>query len=293
MISILIPVYNRDVTDLVKSLQDQCVQLGCDYEIRVYDDHSTELPLATQQLPAEVIVKLLSQNIGRSKIRNKLAQDARYDMLLFLDCDSTVTHPNFLKQYIDNYSSTSVIYGGTSYQSTPPEPPYYLHWLYGVKKEALLYKSRSKSPALHFHSNNFVVPKDVILKHPFDESIQGYGYEDVLLGKHLMSNGINIVHIDNPVQHDGLESCNTFLNKTREACGNLAELTYQNKLLPTKLTRAYAKLSKTGLWKIFNNKMKKDEQSILENLCSSSPSLYKLQLLKLWWYGKAYLSKNN
>jgi hypothetical protein len=42
-----------------------------------------------------------------------------------------------------------------------------------------------------------------------------------LLGFDLFSSGIKIVHIDNPVEHTGLEDAALFLNKTKTALENL------------------------------------------------------------------------
>jgi hypothetical protein len=45
-----------------------------------------------------------------------------------------------------------------------------------------------------------------MLNIPFDERIRNYGYEDVLLGKRLKENKIDILHIDNPLILDNYES---------------------------------------------------------------------------------------
>jgi len=54
MISILIPVYNQDVTSMVARLDAQCQSLGMDYEIRCYDDGSQEGYLQTNAVIAEL-----------------------------------------------------------------------------------------------------------------------------------------------------------------------------------------------------------------------------------------------
>ena len=42
MLSILIPIYNRDVTKLVEELLDQCGKANIPFEILCFDDGSTE-----------------------------------------------------------------------------------------------------------------------------------------------------------------------------------------------------------------------------------------------------------
>ena len=49
-----------------------------------------------------------------------------------------------------------------------------------------------------------------------------YGHEDTLLGYDLFSEGIMPIHIDNPVEHTGLEDSDTFLKKTCDALRNLS-----------------------------------------------------------------------
>ena len=45
-----------------------------------------------------VIYRELPQNLGRSKIRNVLGKAAKFDYLLFLDCDSKVVSDNYHPQ---------------------------------------------------------------------------------------------------------------------------------------------------------------------------------------------------
>lgn len=91
MLSILIPVYNYDVRSLVGDLAKQCLEASIPFEILCYDDHSQEefdrINQKVIQLEGVTYFRL-AKNVGRSMIRNHLAQVARYDHLLFLDCDS-------------------------------------------------------------------------------------------------------------------------------------------------------------------------------------------------------------
>jgi glycosyltransferase involved in cell wall biosynthesis len=91
MLSILIPVYNFDVTNFVTDLHTLCKQEKITFEIILFDDASNEdfknKNRLLQKLPF-VTYQELTQNIGRSAIRNKLAEAANYDFLMFVDCDS-------------------------------------------------------------------------------------------------------------------------------------------------------------------------------------------------------------
>ena len=54
----------------------------------------------------------LEHNIGRASIRNFLADQSKYDKLLFLDCDTGVKDKQFLKKYTDAADKASVVCGG-------------------------------------------------------------------------------------------------------------------------------------------------------------------------------------
>ncbi|HEX3009978.1 MAG TPA: hypothetical protein VHO90_20420, partial [Bacteroidales bacterium] len=51
-----------------------------------------------------------------------------------------------------------------------------------------------------------------------------YGHEDSVLGIAFYQNDISVVHIENPVLHDGLEPTEVFLSKTKEGVTNLIKL---------------------------------------------------------------------
>ena len=71
--SILIPVFNFDVSHLLKELYKQSKAIGSDFEILIFDDcSSSEYHLSDVDLEAfpEVNYRLLKTNLGRSRIRN-------------------------------------------------------------------------------------------------------------------------------------------------------------------------------------------------------------------------------
>ncbi len=103
MLSILIPAYNHDLTDLVKDLWNQASESGIPYEILVVDDNSsTGLRSRLQALTAMSHVRYLQleENIGRSRIRNMLAGEARFENLLYIDADARITTGDYLSTYI-------------------------------------------------------------------------------------------------------------------------------------------------------------------------------------------------
>jgi hypothetical protein len=286
MLSILIPIYNQDVRTLVYTLSKQCVKAKINYQILCFDDGSED---KWKHKNAELSFKVninyteLNENLGRSKIRNWLGRYAYYDHVLFLDGDSTVRNKDFIKNYIANLpQGDSIVYGGTKYSTKPPNNKRkYLHWYYGSKVEAQPASIRAKNPYHSFHSNNFCAPSAIFNDFKFDERIQGYGYEDTLYAFNLKNHRINIIHIDNPVIHDGLEINTVYLEKTAQATNNLAMLYAHQMIEDTRLIRTYQRLKK---WKLLNPVLgwvTSKENKIKENLLSPKPSLRYLQMWKL------------
>jgi glycosyltransferase involved in cell wall biosynthesis len=233
MLSILIPIYNCDVTKLVHELNRQCEENKIIFEIICLDDSSSQ-EFRTLNFPLKNIssCKLyqLDENIGRAAIRNRLAHLAQYDYLYFLDCDSGIANKNLISNFISHLSPKKLVSGGRLYQNQPPDDKsYFLHWLWGSKRELFKAEIRMKDPVNHFLSNNFIIDKNSLLHFPFDESIVGYGYEDVYFAYQLQKNGIEILHIENPVIHEGLDKNQALLEKLNEAAQNLLRLKAQSK----------------------------------------------------------------
>lgn len=285
MLSIVIPIYNRDVKTLVKNLSKQCEKAKIAYQIICFDDGSKEqFKEKNRSLAFKINVNYteMEENLGRSRIRNWLGRAAFFDYILFLDCDSVVNSKDFIKNYLAYLPTDSVICGGRIYRNKPPRSKRkILHWKYGLSRESLNAKKRNKHPAMNFHSNNFIIPEVVFSAHNFDESVVGYGYEDLLYAYNLERNGVNIVHIDNPVIHDGLEFNKDFMKKTENAITNLADLYLSNKMSKTRLINKYEQLKSWNLLNLFCKIYDKYSEKIQENLLSENPSIMKFNLWKL------------
>ena len=118
MLSILIPIYNFKVVDVVLELKAQAEKLDIPFEILCFDDASSNHKDTNSTLQAEVNIQYLelSNNIGRTKIRNLLVEKAKYSNLLFLDCDITINKSDFLASYAPYFNSGHVVCGGVAYQ---------------------------------------------------------------------------------------------------------------------------------------------------------------------------------
>jgi glycosyltransferase involved in cell wall biosynthesis len=284
MISILIPIYNYNVIELVEGLAEQCKSISCPYEIVCYDDCSQsaykEQNRALDSIFGVSYVEL-SENLGRSKIRNWLAKNARYDHLLFLDCDSKVSNDQFIATYLEYISRANVVYGGRKYEvQKPSDPNKILHWTFGRKREALPLKTREKIPFRSFQTNNFLISRQLMLENPFDEKIQTYGYEDLLMAEALKNKGIPILHIENPLIHKGLEDKNDFLQKSKDAAENLAILYHERKLQDTKMIAFHNKIKLFGFNSLLNTLIRRRKDGIMDNLLSPKPNLFFFDLFR-------------
>ncbi len=227
----------------------------------------------------------LPENIGRSKIRNRLADDAKYNTLLFLDCDSACENNQFLSLYSPYFGSESVCCGGRSYAKTSPDnKAQLLHWKYGKNREVLSAMQRQELPYAGFQTNNFLISKSVFQGIRLNEQLVGYGHEDTLFGIALKNSSTTIHHIDNPLVHIGLEEASIILEKSREGIKNLAYL-IRNKLINSeiKLYKAYRFLEMLKLDSIVHKKLAKKEALYLDNLMSEKLKLSYFDRLKLLW----------
>ncbi|HMW38030.1 MAG: glycosyltransferase [Saprospiraceae bacterium] len=247
MLSILVPVYNQEIVALAATLVDACKKAEVRYEILFGEDGSSAEWVDTNSTVKNldsVEHLVFKDNRGRSAIRNTLASLAKYECLLFLDADSQLTGSRFIADYLKLIKDYPVISGGRIYAVDPPEDKLLrLHWTYGTSKESKPAKARNTQPYLSFHSNNFVVRKDLMLAFPFDEEIRDYGYEDTVWALSLQRSGIMIAHIDNPCIHMGLEKAEVFVSKADSALRNLYHLEQKGLLSGLAIQRIARRIS--------------------------------------------------
>lgn len=285
MLSILIPVYNFDIRSLVEELHRQCIVIGIVFEIRCLDDGSWDtFKELNQTLTAleGVHYEELTQNVGRSKIRNLLGATAKHPYLLFMDCDSKVNHKNYIQLYIKHLDKNTLLYGGRTYQDQKPvENDFYLHWNYGIHREQQVAEQRALHPYHSFMTNNFLIPQSIFLEIKFEEQLTQYGHEDTLFGLALQKRKIPIVHLDNPLEHIGLEKAAVFLDKTKMAIENLWFLAQTNQPIETKLLNVHQKIKE---WKLGKPLLLLDgliNSLIRKNLLSPNANLRVFDFYKL------------
>ena len=284
MLSVLIPVYNCDVLKLVSDLERQCNDLNVAFEIICIDDNSNRLYSNKSLHDNENVVWIsLNENKGRSIVRNLLVEKSKYDNLIFIDCDMGIVSSNFVKNYVQLSSTENVIVGGICYSDNPPiENAKRLHWVYGVNREAQLPEERRKHPYSSFMSGNFFIKKRLFKKISFDETIKGYGHEDTLFGIDLKNRGEVIKHINNPLEHLGIEDANVFIEKSKTAIINLSILIKSGKIDDSvKVYKYYKSLKKNFLLPLFVFFYQLNKNSWIRNLHSNKPNIIYFDFLKL------------
>lgn len=224
-LSVLIPVFNQEVVSLVQALLHQISLSGAEFEILLMDDQSDE-EYKRQNAMLESIPHVktyrLPSKAGRSVARNFLAAQAKYDYCLFIDCDSEIADDRFIERYLDYCNGEDVVVcGGTCYHEKQPETDRLLRWTYGVKNEVKPASIRNKRPNYYFQAFNFLIRRELFLQIRFNELLKNYGHEDTLFRFELSQRNINVIHIDNPLYHIGIDTNKEYLQKTGQGVENL------------------------------------------------------------------------
>lgn len=290
-LSILIPCYNGRCKELVESLHSllrkENSTTGLRYEIIVADDGSTDNDVIEHNRQIDSLDNcryiIRKKNVGRAAIRNFLAREAKYEWLLFIDCDMIVRDNGYIAKYIHSQES-SIIYGGYSVKGDKEKLKGNLRFIYEKKCEANhTCSERKKQPYKDFHPSNFMVRRDIILEHPLDERFRYYGYEDVLWGKTLKNNSIDINHIDNPLSFEKFEDNASFIFKTEEGLATLYRFRkdlegYSNLI---EYAKRLHRFHLTPLAALIHNIL---SGSIKYNLTGNNPSLLLFNIYKVCFF---------
>ncbi len=228
-ISLLIPVFDYDIIALVHSMKGALGKVPEFLEILIGDDGSSpEFREKYNSLVGDGVRVISSEkNIGRAAIRNKLAFEAKGDFFLFIDADTMVpgTAEAYMLKWLPYVNQSEVICGGILYHDSPPgDPDKLLRWKYGKSKEQVKPAEKNKHPHASFSTFNVLISRNVFAKLRFNEELKQYGHEDTLLGYQLKKAGITVLHIDNGLMHEGVETNKDYLTKTKHGIENLSML---------------------------------------------------------------------
>lgn len=226
MISICIPIYNYNVAPLVESLSKQIDELSVPCELVLIDDASDISFRDVNRASCSCFHYIeLPLNVGRSRIRNLFLEYARYDNLIFMDCDVVIESSLYIKNYLKCIEvGARVVCGGRIYDAHRPSSEYILRWKYGRLRESKPEAVRRQQANKSFMTNNFLIHRDILAAIRFDERITTYGHEDTLFGYALNQAGVQICHINNPVMNGDFESNSDYLVKVESGLINLVNI---------------------------------------------------------------------
>ncbi|WP_298902692.1 glycosyltransferase family 2 protein [uncultured Psychroserpens sp.] len=286
MLSVLIPVYNYDIRLLVNSLHEQLISANVVFEIICMDDGSQDDIGTTNSNVASLshtTYHVASNNVGRVAVRQRLAEQASFDWLLFLDADVVPKSETFIKDYLVFINAEyDAVYGGFAYKKERPDDHLVLRWTYGKSKEQVDAAIRNKKPYKITISANFLIKKILFKQINSQITYKGYGYDNYF-GSLLKTKKVLIVHINNEVFHLGLEPNASYLKKVEQSVDTLLALDKEGLINSTEnsLIVVYRTLKQWKLNLLFSWIFKRFKNRFHTNLLGKTPSMFGLQLYKL------------
>jgi glycosyltransferase involved in cell wall biosynthesis len=260
-LSVLVPVFRNDPIRLLRTLDREAAALAGQVEVVVLDDGSDDAALAEvlsaalaqMALPARFV--RLTDNIGRSRGRNRLATHARGSWFLFLDSDMLPDSPGFLTSYIQliDAQSPAVAFGGFSLRQAPRARAHALHRRMALKSDCAPVEVRRAAPEKHVFTSNLLVRRDVFETEAFDEGFAGWGWEDVEWAMRVARRHA-ILHIDNTATHLGLDAAQTMATKYEQSAVNFARVVERHRRVvehyPSyRVARVLKRLPLRGAWR--------------------------------------------
>ncbi|WP_396601748.1 glycosyltransferase [Algibacter sp. R77976] len=286
MFSILIPVFNYNISKLVCEIHKQASASKIKFEIIYCEDGSNkyvEKNKSTIETLSFTKSIISNNNLGRTQTRQLLSDAASYNWLLFLDADVFPKLKDFIEIYIKKITlGHQAIYGGFAYTRTKPESDFILRWKYGKTYEEVNADIRNSKPYQVIISANFIIKKDVFNKINSKINRKGYGLDNYFASL-LKQNSINILHINNEVYHLGIEKSIHYLDKIEEAIKNLIWLFNADKLSihSNKLLSIYVVLKKLRLHYLLRFLFPIFKPFLKKNLVGNNPNMILLQFYKV------------
>ena len=242
MLSICIPTYNTDCSELLDTLAKQIEQIHEVVEVLVCDDFSTNYTQENEAFCQRNGFYFFKnkENLGRIETRKKLTSKTIHKWTLFLDADVIPKSSDFIKQYVDFIKADkgSLAVGGHSYLDEIK--PFNLRLRYGRNREEMSADKRQLNPY------NLVLFGNILMKKRlFQEVFEAFNYseygEDIHLSSFLKSSKIDLLHLPNEVYHLGTENNREFLKKIKKSGQMYAKLDSNSTL-----DLSHIKLVKTG-----------------------------------------------
>ena len=244
MLSICIPTYNTDCSELLDILAKQIAQLEETVEVLVCDDFSTDDVHKNQEACNRNGFSFFENqsNLGRISTRIKLAKNSSFNWLLFIDADMLPKTDEYVIKYTNfiTFNNADIAIGGCCYANKIK--PFNLRLRYGRNREEISAGKRQLNPYNSILFGNVLIKKELFSEVFNDFQDNAYG-EDIYLSSSLKSLNKDVVHLPNETYHLGLENNREFVKKIQKSGEMHARLDSNSAL-----DLSHIKLVKTGLF---------------------------------------------
>ena len=141
--------------------------------------------------------------------------------------------------------------------------------------------------------NNTLIKKDVFNLVKFDTSLVKYGHDDTQFSYQLMLKKVKILHIENPVEHNDLDTNLLFYSKMKNSLENLYYLFKNNKIDKSfsKLVYLIEILKKFKLLYFVGKIYVFFENKIEKNLIGKNPKLWVFNIFRIGYLSN-YICRN-
>lgn len=290
MLSICIPSYNTDCSELLNILQKQIAQLEEVVEVLVCDDFSADYVRKNQKACQRNGFLFLENqnNIGRVETRKKLVSRVRSKWVLFVDADMIPKRDDFISQYLNFVTAgrECTVVGGCCYPKKIK--PFNLRLRYGRNREQMSAEKRQLNPYNSILFGNVLIKKELFNEVFDDFKDKAYG-EDIYLSSFLKSLNKDVVHLPNETYHLGLESNREFIEKIQKAGEMYARLESNSTLdlSHIKLVRTYSLLKRYMLHNLIKFSLVITNPLLKTVLITFGGPLLFVDLLRLFYFLKA------
>ena len=276
---------------VVQELKKQCENCRIEFEIIAQDDASkSEFNVENEKINQLSNCRFiaLEKNVGYRENKNIMVEMSKFDNLIILDGDCIILNSNYIQNYINQIPFYDGVYGGRIHNKTCPSGNQKLRWKYGFFIEDKDSEERLKNPHSSFLFNNTLIKKKCFNAVKFDSSFKKYGHDDTQFSFQLMKKKYKLHHIENPIEHNDIDSNIIYYDKTKGSIENLLVL-YKSKKIDSKymkMTRIFSQIEKLKLNFILSYGYQLIEKRIEKNLISDNPSLLVFNLFRLGYLCK-------
>jgi glycosyltransferase involved in cell wall biosynthesis len=231
VLSVLVPYFRDDPSDLLRALDREALKLAGSVELVVLDD-GTGVPALTARVQQQLVALRLptrlvelASNQGRASARNRLAAHARGGAFLFLDADMRPDDDRFLASWADLVAreDPAVAFGGVSLKQASREAKFQVHRRMAAHAECTPYYERALRPEKYVYTSNLLIRRDAFEAEAFDAGFDGWGWEDVEWGMRV-ARRFTVLHVDIPASHLGLDTADRLAAKYEQSVENFARV---------------------------------------------------------------------